>query len=72
MTRRCCLPCGLRFSRATAAELTNCPFCARPLELVSSEAALGLKLVAMDALDADEAAVAAVALTIALPVPSPR
>jgi hypothetical protein len=57
MTRSCCLHCGLRFSPATAAELSACPFCVQPLELVPAPAALGLKLIALDALAADEAAV---------------
>jgi hypothetical protein len=74
MTRSCCVPCGLRFSRATAAETNACPFCLRPLDSVPPEATLGLKLVAVEALAVDEAAVeqAALLLEAATPPDRPR
>jgi hypothetical protein len=71
MTRSCCPSCRLRFSRATASHLVACPFCAQPLHLVAPAAALGFKLIAVDVLAGDDAAAEhAVALSIALPVPT--
>ncbi|HMJ32537.1 MAG TPA: hypothetical protein VK501_01370 [Baekduia sp.] len=71
MTRSCCPSCRLRFSRATATQLAACPFCAQPLQLVPSASVLGFKLIAVDVLSSDDvAAEQAVALAVALPVPS--
>ena len=69
MTRSCCVPCGLRFSRATVTETNACPFCLRPLDTVPPVATLGLKLVAVEALAVDEAAVEQAALRLAAATP---
>jgi hypothetical protein len=70
MTRSCCPPCRLRFSRATAASLTACPFCAGPIQQLPASAAVGLKLVAVDPLLDDEPAIAqAVALSLSATPP---
>jgi hypothetical protein len=68
MTRSCCPTCRLRFSRATAVHLTACPFCAQPLQDQPVTALLGFKLIANDALLADEPAVDQ-AISVALPLP---
>jgi hypothetical protein len=65
MTRSCCPSCRLRFSRATAAHLKACPFCAQPLDELPASAALGFKRIAVDGLVSTEAA----AIAVALPVP---
>jgi hypothetical protein len=57
MTRSCCRTCRLRFSAATAAELTACPFCDQPLEQLPAATTMGFRLLAVDALAADDAAV---------------
>lgn len=66
MTRSCCPTCRLRFSPATAAHLTACPFCAQPLQGQDAVAVLGYKLIANDALLAAEADEA---ISVALPHP---
>ena len=66
MTRSCCPACRMRFSRATAASLRSCPFCAGPIHLLPADAVLGLKLVAIEPLLDDEPAIAQ---SVALPVP---
>jgi hypothetical protein len=53
MTQSCCPTCRLRFSRATAAHLVTCPFCAAPLATLAADAALGFRLLAMEGLAAD-------------------
>jgi hypothetical protein len=68
MTRSCCPTCRLRYSRTTAAHFTACPFCAQPLQDLPVAAVLGYKLIANDALLADESA-SDVALSVALPRP---
>jgi hypothetical protein len=68
MTRSCCPSCRLRFSRATSAHLTACPFCAQPLDELPASAALGFKRIAVDGLVSTEAA-EALAIAVALPVP---
>lgn len=68
MTRSCCPGCRLRFSQATAASLRVCPFCAEPIQQLPASAVMGLKLVAIDALPDDPGAIA---LSAALPPPSP-
>jgi hypothetical protein len=67
MTRSCCPSCRLRFSRATAAHLVACPFCAAALQDLSPSALLGFRLIALDGLLADDPA--AEALAVSLPVP---
>ena len=67
MTRSCCPTCRLRFSRATAAELVACPFCAAALEVRPPAALLGFRLIALDALLADDQP--AEALAVSLPDP---
>jgi hypothetical protein len=47
MTRACCPHCRLRYSPATAAHLSACPFCGRALDLLPPEAALGCRLLAL-------------------------
>jgi hypothetical protein len=70
MTRSCCPSCRLRFSRATAAHLAACPFCAQPLELFPASAALGFKRIAVDGLaSADPLDAQAIAVSVALQVP---
>jgi hypothetical protein len=70
MTRSCCPSCRLRFSRATAAHLAACPFCAQPLEQLTASAALGYKRMAVDDLaSTDAVAEQAIAVAVALPVP---
>ena len=68
MTRSCCPSCRLRFSRATAAHLKACPFCAQPLDQLPASQALGFKRIAVDGLVSAEAA-EAIAISVALPVP---
>jgi hypothetical protein len=67
MTRSCCPSCRLRFSRATAAHVVACPFCAAPLQDLPAAALLGFRLIALDALLADDELAEAAA--VALPVP---
>jgi hypothetical protein len=67
MTRSCCPSCRLRFSRATAAHLVACPFCAAALQDLSASDLLGFRLIALDPLLADDPV--AEALAVALPVP---
>jgi hypothetical protein len=67
MARSCCPSCRLRFSRATAAHLRSCPFCAAPVHLLPASAILGFSLVAIDPLLDDEPAIAE---TVALLPPS--
>jgi hypothetical protein len=67
MTRSCCPSCRLRFSRATAAQLVACPFCATALQELAPSAVLGFRLIALDALPADIQV--AEALAVSLPVP---
>jgi hypothetical protein len=69
MTRSCCPSCRLRFSRATAAHLVACPFCAAALQDLSPTAVLGFRLIAHDALADDPVAEA---LAVSLPVPPRR
>jgi hypothetical protein len=70
MTRSCCPSCRLRFSRATAAHLVACPFCAQPLEVLVAAEALGYKRIAVDGLARTDAAESqAIAVAAALPVP---
>jgi hypothetical protein len=54
MTQSCCPSCRLRFSRATAAHLAACPFCAVPLQNLRADAALGFRLLAIDGLVDEE------------------
>jgi hypothetical protein len=69
MTRSCCPTCRLRFSRATAAHLVACPFCAQPLDLLPASAALGCKRIAVDGLASpDPLEAQAIAVSLALPV----
>jgi hypothetical protein len=58
MTRSCCPSCRLRFSRATAAHLRSCPFCAGPVDMLPASAIIGFSLVAIDSLPEDEPAIA--------------
>ena len=67
MTRSCCPSCRLRFSRATASHLAACPFCATALQDLAPSALLGFRLVALDALLADDQVDEALAAS--LPVP---
>ena len=70
MTRSCCPSCRLRFSRATAAHLVACPFCARPLDQLAASQALGFKRIAVEGLaTADPVEAQAIAVSVALPVP---
>jgi hypothetical protein len=69
MTRSCCPSCRLRFSRATAATIRHCPFCAEPIQQLPPSEAMGLKLVSIDPLTGDDPAAAAQAVAVALPVP---
>jgi hypothetical protein len=57
----------LRFSPATAAHLTACPFCAAALQARPAAGAIGYKLIAVDALLGDDPV--AEALAVALPRP---
>lgn len=67
MTRSCCPPCRLRFSRATATHLRSCPFCAGPVHLLPASEIVGFSLVAIDPLLDDELPIAE---SVALPLPS--
>jgi hypothetical protein len=57
----------------TTDHLVACPFCAEPLHVRPAAAVLGYKLIAMDGLAEGEDLLdqQAVALAVALPVPSP-
>jgi hypothetical protein len=68
MTRSCCPSCRLRFSRATAAQLVACPFCAQPLQVLGAADALGFKRIAVDGLAGGEPAEAQ-AIAVALRAP---
>jgi hypothetical protein len=67
MTRSCCPSCRLRFSRATASHLAACPFCATALQDLAPSALLGFRLIALDALLAEDQVDEALAFS--LPVP---
>jgi hypothetical protein len=70
MTQSCCPTCRLRFSRATAAHLVTCPFCAAALASLPAGAALGFRLLAMDGLAADAPPdEPSIAISVTLPPP---
>jgi hypothetical protein len=73
MTRSCCPSCRLRFSRATAAQLVACPFCAQPLQVLAASDALGFKRIAVDGLaGGDPVEAQAIAVAMALPPRAPQ
>ena len=67
MTRSCCPSCRLRFSRATASHLVTCPFCAGALQDLAPSAMLGFRLIALDAVLADDQVDEALAVSLPLP-----
>jgi hypothetical protein len=69
MTHVSCPSCRLRFTPVTAARLSACPACDRPLEAVASaERVLGFRLVIED----DNLEAWPTAVAVALPIPGPR
>jgi hypothetical protein len=50
MIRSSCPTCRLRFTRATAARLASCPFCAKPLQNEPAADVLGYRLLSIEPL----------------------
>jgi hypothetical protein len=66
MTRACCPSCRLRFSRAAAAHLTNCPECGARLQAgLAAAEILGYRL--YDGVDSPSER--PIAVEVALPLP---
>jgi hypothetical protein len=64
MARSCCPTCRLRFSRETAAHLTECPFCGRAPELLPAGATLGFRQFAVEVLPVPDVQAQALALSM--------
>ena len=68
MTHVGCTSCRLRFTTTTAAYLTACPECGRPLQpIANTEGALGFRLF----LPADAPAEQPEAVAVSIPIPGP-
>jgi hypothetical protein len=64
MTQACCPSCRLRFTRAAAAYLLQCPECGAPPEVLSAEHVVGFRLD-----DSSHELPAALAAALAIPPP---
>lgn len=70
MTHLCCPNCRLRFTPAAAAYIAGCPECGEPPRQLSSEGALGFRLVGPEDLPIDLPE--AIAASIPAPEPDTR
>jgi hypothetical protein len=67
MTHVCCPRCRLRFTAAASAYIAACPECGEPPQQITSESALGFRLVGPEDLPIELPQ--AVAVSIPLPEP---
>jgi transcription initiation factor IIE alpha subunit len=71
MTRACCPSCRLRFSRAAAAHLTNCPECGTALQVdLAARDTMGYRL--FDEWDSTSELLKAIAVALPTPDWTPR